>query len=336
MSIPRLAIQRPVTMFMISAVIMLLGGISLMRLPVDLLPDITYPRSRCASAATRASDRSRSRSWSPGRSSRRWRRCPPSSAINRPRRRVRARCACTSPGAATSTRRWTTCARASTGCAAVCRRTPDRPGIQKFDASSQPIMGIGVEGDYDRVTLREMAEQTLVAAARARARRRGRDGQRRPAPADSRRAVEGKDHGARPVGRPRRQRAPDGKPEHSARRDRRRRHDLPAPQPGPVPESGPDPRPRRAHEDGVPVYLKDIAEVKDTTEDLPLVPAHQRQARRAPAGHEAVGQEHRRDRHRDPRGGRAHQPRGAGRPHDGARRPARIHRAVDRRGEGST
>ena len=43
MSIPRLAIQRPVTMFMIAAVIILLGGISLFRLPVDLLPDVTYP-----------------------------------------------------------------------------------------------------------------------------------------------------------------------------------------------------------------------------------------------------------------------------------------------------
>ena len=43
MSIPRLAIQRPVTMFMISTVIVLLGAISLTRLPVDLLPDISVP-----------------------------------------------------------------------------------------------------------------------------------------------------------------------------------------------------------------------------------------------------------------------------------------------------
>ena len=39
MSIPRLAIHRPVTMFMISFVIIVLGAISLTRLPVDLLPD---------------------------------------------------------------------------------------------------------------------------------------------------------------------------------------------------------------------------------------------------------------------------------------------------------
>ena len=43
MSIPRLAIHRPVTMFMISAVITLLGAISLTRLPVDLMPDVSFP-----------------------------------------------------------------------------------------------------------------------------------------------------------------------------------------------------------------------------------------------------------------------------------------------------
>src|ERR671915_2457309 len=43
MSIPRLAIERPVTMFMISGVIILLGGISLSRLPVDLMPDTQMP-----------------------------------------------------------------------------------------------------------------------------------------------------------------------------------------------------------------------------------------------------------------------------------------------------
>ena len=43
MSIPRFAIQRPVMMSMICAIIILLGGISLTRLPVDLLPDISQP-----------------------------------------------------------------------------------------------------------------------------------------------------------------------------------------------------------------------------------------------------------------------------------------------------
>ena len=43
MSIPRVAIERPVMMSMISAIIILLGVISLTRLPVDLLPDISQP-----------------------------------------------------------------------------------------------------------------------------------------------------------------------------------------------------------------------------------------------------------------------------------------------------
>ena len=43
MSIPRLAIERPVTMFMLSGVIILLGTLSLLRLPVDLMPDVSFP-----------------------------------------------------------------------------------------------------------------------------------------------------------------------------------------------------------------------------------------------------------------------------------------------------
>jgi HAE1 family hydrophobic/amphiphilic exporter-1 len=43
MSIPRFAIHRPVTMFMLSGVIVLLGAISLTRLPVDLMPEFTAP-----------------------------------------------------------------------------------------------------------------------------------------------------------------------------------------------------------------------------------------------------------------------------------------------------
>src|SRR5947207_5524306 len=43
MSIPRFAIERPVMMAMISSIVILIGGISLTRLPVDLLPDISQP-----------------------------------------------------------------------------------------------------------------------------------------------------------------------------------------------------------------------------------------------------------------------------------------------------
>ena len=43
MSIPRIAIHRPVTMFMLSAVIVMLGAISLSKLPVDLMPEFAAP-----------------------------------------------------------------------------------------------------------------------------------------------------------------------------------------------------------------------------------------------------------------------------------------------------
>src|SRR4030095_2897297 len=43
MSMPRLAIHRPVTMFMISCIVILLGLISLTRLPVDPLPGVSQP-----------------------------------------------------------------------------------------------------------------------------------------------------------------------------------------------------------------------------------------------------------------------------------------------------
>ena len=37
----------------------------------------------------------------------------------------------------------------------------DPPTVFKFDSNSMPIMGIGVEGDYDPVTLRELATNEL-------------------------------------------------------------------------------------------------------------------------------------------------------------------------------
>lgn len=43
MSIPAASIRRPVTVLMVTLVLVLLGGISFMRLPVDLMPEIVYP-----------------------------------------------------------------------------------------------------------------------------------------------------------------------------------------------------------------------------------------------------------------------------------------------------
>ncbi|MDP2645287.1 MAG: efflux RND transporter permease subunit, partial [Desulfobacterales bacterium] len=44
MNLPRFSVQHPVFIIMLSLIVILLGGISLNRLPIDLMPDITYPR----------------------------------------------------------------------------------------------------------------------------------------------------------------------------------------------------------------------------------------------------------------------------------------------------
>lgn len=160
MSIPRTAIERPVTMFMLSAVIVLLGGLSLFRLPVDLMPDVTYPQitvrvgyggvgpqeieelivrpleqalaavpgiEQINSTASEGSGQVRlSFAWGSNLSE----------AADEVRTRIDR----------------------------VRGRMPlesDPPTIFKFDSSASPIMSIGIEGDYDSVTLREIAEVDL-------------------------------------------------------------------------------------------------------------------------------------------------------------------------------
>ena len=44
MSIPRLSIRRPVAVSMLFIAITFIGFLSFTRLPVDLLPDIAYPK----------------------------------------------------------------------------------------------------------------------------------------------------------------------------------------------------------------------------------------------------------------------------------------------------
>jgi HAE1 family hydrophobic/amphiphilic exporter-1 len=160
MSIPRTAIDRPVTMFMISAVIVLLGGISLVRLPVDLLPDLTFPsltvRVGYAGVGPREIEET----------------------ITRPIEQTVSAVAgldqlnSTSAEGSSIVRLnfvWGT----DLGEAAddlrsridrIRGRLPedsDPPVIFKFDSSSWPIMTLAVQGEMDPVALRELAERTL-------------------------------------------------------------------------------------------------------------------------------------------------------------------------------
>ena len=161
MSVPRTAIHRPVTMFMLSAVIVLLGGISLFRLPVDLLPDITYPtitvrvgyggvgpaeieqliirpleQSLAAVPGLEQMNSTASEGSGNVRLNFAW-----GTNLNEAADEVRTRMD------------------------RVRGRLPnesDPPNISKFDSSASPIMGIGIDGNFDRVTLREMAETDIA------------------------------------------------------------------------------------------------------------------------------------------------------------------------------
>jgi hydrophobic/amphiphilic exporter-1 (mainly G- bacteria), HAE1 family len=160
MSIPRIAIHRPVTMFMLSAVIVMLGAISLTKLPVDLMPEfaapvitvnttyanvgpleieelITRPIEQSVSAVagiTRVESSSREGGgnvrlffdWGTNLDA-------AADDVRSRLDRVRGR----------------------------LPEEADPPVIFKADSNAFPIMQIGVEGDYDPVTLREMAENDL-------------------------------------------------------------------------------------------------------------------------------------------------------------------------------
>jgi hydrophobic/amphiphilic exporter-1 (mainly G- bacteria), HAE1 family len=160
MSIPRLAIHRPVTMFMISGIVVLLGAISLTRLPVDLMPEfeqptisvnVNYPGvgplemeelvtrpieqtvsavaglERVESSSQEGSSRVRL-NFSFGTDM--------SEAVDEVRTRIDR----------------------------VRGRLPENaepPTIYKADVNAFPIIQLAVEGDFDPVTLREIAQNEL-------------------------------------------------------------------------------------------------------------------------------------------------------------------------------
>ncbi len=147
-------------MFMISMVIILLGAISLTRLPVDLMPDtqmptitvrvnysgvgplemeelVTRPIEQAVSAVAGLErvDSTSSEGSSMVRLNFAW-----GSDLSEAADEVRTRLD------------------------RVRGRLPedaDPPTVFKFDSTAMPIMGIGVEGDFDPVTLRELAQNDL-------------------------------------------------------------------------------------------------------------------------------------------------------------------------------
>ena len=161
MSIPRLAIQRPVTMFMISAVVTLLGIISLSRLPVDLMPEFEQPtlnvRTSYAGVGpleieeliTRPMEQAVSAV--PGIT-----RVESSSSEGNSQIRLNFEWGSDLSEAADEVR---------TRVDRMRNRLPedaDPPTIFKFDSNQLPVLQIGIEGDYDPVTLREVAQNEIA------------------------------------------------------------------------------------------------------------------------------------------------------------------------------
>ena len=242
MSIPRLAIHRPVTMFMISFVIVLLGGISLTRLPVDLMPDTQFPSitvrvnytgvgplemeelvTRPHRAGGERRRRPRARRLDLVRGQRQ--RAPQLRLGHRPQRGGRR-----SPHPHRS------------------RARPHARGRRPAHRLQVRLERHADHGHRRRGRLRSgdaarAGAERPVAAPRARHRRRRRDDRRRPAPPDSRRPVAREDHRPQPR-RPIascRSCAPRTRTSRSAKSTTPSRT-LPAAQPRPVRQPQRDPR----------------------------------------------------------------------------------------------
>ena len=161
MSIPRIAIQRPVTMVMICCVVILLGVISLSRLPVDLLPDMQRPTLNVRVSYNGVGP------------------LEMEELVTRPLEQTLAAVSGLDEITSTSSEgsaqvqlnfAWGTDLNDAaddvrTRLDRIRGRLPedaDPPSIFKFDPNQFPVLRIGIEGGFDEVTLREMAEQTLT------------------------------------------------------------------------------------------------------------------------------------------------------------------------------
>src|SRR4026208_2590401 len=236
MSIPRLAIHRPVTMFMISAVITLLGVISLSRLPVDLMPEFEQPTLNFRTSyagfgpleieelITRPMEQAVSAV--PGIP-----RVESSSSEANSQIRLNFEWGSDLSEAADDAR--TRVDRLRT--APPSRRARPADDLQ---VRLQPAAGLT---DWYRGRLRpghapRGRTERNRSAVRARGRRGRRHRERRRSTRDPRRPLQGKDHGPEPVGEPGRQCPALGEPEHAAWRNLPGRRHVPRPQPGTVPE----------------------------------------------------------------------------------------------------
>ncbi len=292
MSIPRLAIQRPVTMFMISMVIILLGGISLTRLPVDLMPDTQVPtHHRARQLHGRRSARDGGAGHAPDRAGGQRRRRPRARRLDLVRgQRQRPPQLRLGHRPQRSRRRSPHPPRS--------RARPHARGRRPADGLQVRLERHADHGHRRRGRLRpgdaarDGAERP-VAAPRARRRRRRRDDRRRPAPPDSRRPVAREDHRRSTSRRIAwcRSCAPRTRTSRSAKSTTPTARCCCA-APASSTTSTRSSNIVVLTREGVPVYMRDIADVQRRHRGPPLVHAHQRHPRHPHAGDQAVGHQH--------------------------------------------
>ncbi len=160
MSLPRIAVRRPVTMSMLSISIVLIGIVALSRLPVDLMPDVTFPSLTVTVSYPDVGP------------------LEMEELVTRPLEQTVAAIAGLEEVVSTSQEGqsqlrlnfdWGTDLNEA---ADDLRSRIDRmrgrlpedaepPVIFKFDAANAPIMFLGLEGDLTPVALRELAENDL-------------------------------------------------------------------------------------------------------------------------------------------------------------------------------
>ena len=160
MNLPRFSVNRPVFTTMVSLIVIILGGISLSRLPVDLMPDISFPTVSISTSYANASPEEieelitrvieQSMSAVPG---------------------VEEVSSVSSEGSSSVrvTFTWGTDLDAASNdirdrLDRVIPRLPedaDRPSLRKFDPASFPILILGASSDLDPVQMRMILEDEI-------------------------------------------------------------------------------------------------------------------------------------------------------------------------------
>lgn len=156
----RFTVKRPVFTIMVTLIVMLLGGISLIRLPVDLMPDISYPTLSVSTRYENASPEE------------------VEEMVTRPVEQALSAVPGVEEVSSVSaegvsnvrvTFTWGTNLDAAANDVRdrldrITARLPDdadRPSLRKFDLAAFPILILGASSDLDPVTMRQMIEDIV-------------------------------------------------------------------------------------------------------------------------------------------------------------------------------